>query len=277
MDKRMERVGVYVDASNIGYSGGFGLQYDVLREFACRDNGMAMRLNVYIAFDDEEAKRNPDYNRKARSFHAVLRDYGYKVIEKRVKRFRDDMGNVHTKANADLDMAVDALMQSERLDYVLMVTGDGDFVQVVRALQGRGCRVEVVAFQNVSSDLRKEADYFTSGYLIPNLLRFENADNDDNELQWGEEGSLVRGVCYMWNHDKGFGFLRFMKRISNNMWVLDSRRDDSPYETAFLHYSQLPTNLDPYYLPNREQIFEFRLGSNERGLQATDVKAVYHY
>ena len=277
MDKRMmQRVGVYVDASNIGLSGGFGLQYDVLREFACRDNGMAMRLNVYLAFDEDEAMRNSDYNRRARSFHAVLRDYGYKVIEKKVRRFRDEHGNVHTKANADLDMAVDALMQSERLDYVLMVTGDGDFVQVVRALQSRGCRVEVLAFQNVSRDLRKEADFFTSGYLIPNLLRIDD-DLYDEPLPWGEENSLVRGVCYMWNQDKGFGFLRFMRRISSDMWILDSRREDSPYETAFLHYSQLPPNMDPYYLPNREQIFEFRLVTNDKGLQAQDVKAVYHY
>ncbi|MCD4828379.1 MAG: NYN domain-containing protein [Candidatus Cloacimonetes bacterium] len=277
MDRsQVQRVGVYVDASNIGMSGGFGLQYDILREFACRGQGTAMRLNVYLAFDEEEAGRNPDYNRKARSFHAVLRDYGYKVIEKKVRRFRDEHGVVHTKSNADLDMAVDALMQSERLDYVLMATGDGDFVQVVRALQSRGCRVEVVAFQNVSRDLRKEADYFTSGYIIPNLLRTED-DLFEEPAAWGEENSLVRGVCYMWNQEKGFGFVRYMKHISRDMWILDSRRDDSPYETAFLHYSQLPANLDPYYLPNREQIFEFRLVTNDKGLQAQDVKAVYHY
>ena len=36
-------------------------------------------------------------------------------------------------------------------------TGDGDFVQVVRALQNKGCRVEVLAFDNVSEELRREA------------------------------------------------------------------------------------------------------------------------
>jgi len=39
------------------------------------------------------------------------------------------------KANADLELAVDALLQAENLDYVLLETGDGDFMRLVRALQ----------------------------------------------------------------------------------------------------------------------------------------------
>ena len=30
------RVGVYVDAENLRLNGGYGMRYDVLREFACR-------------------------------------------------------------------------------------------------------------------------------------------------------------------------------------------------------------------------------------------------
>ncbi|MCD4650341.1 MAG: NYN domain-containing protein, partial [Candidatus Cloacimonetes bacterium] len=106
------KVGVYVDVSNIQVNGGFGMHYDVLREFAARNNGVAMRLNAYVAFDEEEAKANQEYNRKSKSFHASLRDFGYKVIVKKVKWFRDEKGQLYAKANADLDMAVDVLMQS---------------------------------------------------------------------------------------------------------------------------------------------------------------------
>jgi uncharacterized LabA/DUF88 family protein len=104
-------------------------------------------------------------------FFAVLRDFGYKVIQKEVKWFTDEDGNQVAKANADLDLAVDALMQSDNLDRVVLVTGDGDFVQVVRALQNKGCRVEVVAFRNVSSELRREADLFYSGQRSPTRSR----------------------------------------------------------------------------------------------------------
>jgi hypothetical protein len=113
------------------------------------------------------------YREKARSYQSALREIGYKVIEKRVKWFEDEAGNRYGKANADLDMAVDVLLQSENLDRVLLVTGDGDFVQVVRALQNKGCRVEVLAFDNISEELRREADMFVSGYLVPGCCRHE--------------------------------------------------------------------------------------------------------
>ncbi len=74
------KVGVYVDVSNIAQNGGYGMQYDVLREYACRNNGVAIRLNAYVAFDDEMARRNTEYRLKSESFHSVLRDFGYKVI-----------------------------------------------------------------------------------------------------------------------------------------------------------------------------------------------------
>jgi uncharacterized LabA/DUF88 family protein len=259
------RVGVYVDVSNIAHNGGYGMQYDVLRSFACRNNGVAIRLNAYVAYDEEMARHNQEYKFKAHSFHSVLRDFGYKVIVKTVRWYTDEHGNRFGKSNADLDMAVDALMQSERLDYVLIVSGDGDFVQVVRALQNKGCRVEVLAFNNVSEALKNEADVFTSGYLVPDLTPIELHDPSNGR-------KIVRGVCYAFNHEKGYGFMRFMKEISAGLWITDSRKRESAYQTAFAHNSQFPEHLDLNRLPNREMIFEFELREVEgKGLQAENI------
>ncbi len=266
------KVGVYVDVSNIAQNGGFGMQYDVLREFACRNNGVAIRLNAYVAYDEEMAKRNPEYKNKSENFHSILRDFGYKVIVKIVRWFTDEQGNKYGKSNADLDMAVDTLMQSERLDYVLMVSGDGDFVQVVRALQNKGCRVEVLAFKNVSHLLKKEADVFTSGYLVPDLVPIEYYHENDVKRR------VVRGVCYSFFPEKGYGFMRFMKELRGGLWITDSRKSESPYGTAFAHSTQFPENIDLTTLPNREQIFEFELKDvKDKGLQAEHIKTVYHY
>jgi uncharacterized LabA/DUF88 family protein/cold shock CspA family protein len=268
------KVGVYVDLANISLNGGYGLRFDVLRRFACRDNGQAIRLNVYLAFDEDRAKADPEYCTSALNYHSLLRDWGYKVIEKRVRWYQDDRGNRVGKSNADLELAVDALLQSENLDRVLLVTGDGDFVQVVRALQNKGCRVEVVAFENVSMELRKEADLFMSGYLIPTLLPFQ--DKPDN--RWGKLGHRVRGVCYKFNREKGFGFTRFMKDITADLWVTDTRREESPFETAFVHLSQF---ADPKIradeLPNRHTILEFDIEEGEKGFQAVNVWHTYSY
>ncbi len=265
------RVGVYVDASNIAQNGGFGMHYDVLREFASRNHGVPLRLNTYVAYDEEKAEDDPEYRHKSKSFHSILRDFGYKVIVKKVRWFTDEQGNRYGKSNADLEMAVDALLQSERLDYVLLVTGDGDFIQVIRALQNKGCRVEVLAFKNVAHELRNEADVFTSGYLVPKLLPME-ANGEGNK-----EKKFVRGICYSFHLDKNYGFMRFLKEISGGLWITDSRKHDSPFETAFVHASQFPESIDVNTLPNREQVFEFELKKGKEGWQAENVKAVYHY
>jgi uncharacterized LabA/DUF88 family protein len=274
MGNSTARVGVYVDVANINRNGGYGMGYEVLREFACRDGAEALRLNAYVSYDAEKARRDSYYFHRTNSFYSVLRDFGYKVIQKEVKWFVDEDGNRVAKANADLDLAVDALLQSENLDRVLLVTGDGDFVQVVRALQNRGCRVEVVAFRNVSAELRREADIFMSGYLVPNLLPIER-DDDDND--WGEVENRVRGICYY--HKSDFGFMRFLKRIDNNLWMTDAKHPDSPYGTAWFHDSSLPTGSSgpvAQDLPSRRYMFEFKLvrAEQDKGLRAVDIQIV---
>lgn len=274
MGSQIIKVGVYVDVSNIAQNGGYGMHYDVLRQFACRNNGVAMRLNAYVAYDEEKARENWEYRVKAQNYHSMLRDFGFKVIVKKVKWYYDENGR-YGKANADLDMAVDALMQSESLDYVLMVTGDGDFVQVVKALQNKGCRVEVVAFEHIANILKEEADLFISGFQIPHLLPFEYENS--KTYKWGVMNGKARGVCYSFHQDKGYGFLRYLEKISSGLWITDSRMEESPYKTVFMHKSNLPEEVDPQLLPNREMIFEFTLapGQHDKELQAVDIKLVH--
>lgn len=268
-----EKVGIYVDVANIAHNGGYGIHYDVLREFSCRNKGIATRLNAYVAYDEEEAKKNYEYRKKSQNFHSMLRDFGFKVIVKVVKWFYDESGHKFGKANADLDMAVDALLQSERLDYVLLVTGDGDFVQVVRALQNKGCRVEVLGFKNVAQSLKKEADWYTSGYLVPELLPFNDAE-DSTHRKWGELDSKVRGICYSYNHEKGYGFMRFIKNVTGGLWITDSRKEESPYSTVFVHKSQIPDDTELSFLPNRDIIFEFDIAEGDKGPQAVNIKQI---
>jgi uncharacterized LabA/DUF88 family protein len=269
-NKSHQNIGVYVDASNISRNGGQRMQYDILREFSCRDNAEAQRLNVYLAYDEERADSNPVYREKAHAYQSALREIGYKVIEKKVKWFIDENGNRYGKANADLDMAVDVLLQSENLDRVLLVTGDGDFVQVVRALQNKGCRVETLAFDNVSEELRRESDMFISGYLVPGLL--PTRGDDYFAPLWGELGSRVRGYCYHHDDNKSFGFMRFLVKLSPYLWKTDSRDDDSPYRTAFFHDSSLPEGFNVMKLPSRNYIFEFTLAEpNGKQPVATDI------
>lgn len=269
------KVGVYCDVANMYRNGGQRMQYDVLREFACRDYAEPVRLNAYVTYDAERAKRDYTYRDGAKSFHSKLRDYGYKVIVKDIRWYRDDSGSRYGKADADLDLAVDALLQSEKLNRVLIASGDGDFVNVVRALQNRGCRVEIVGLDHSSNELRQEADLFISGFLIPGLIPINRAPGGDRR-EWAEIGSRVRGWCYWHEHDRGFGYMRFLQEVASGLWFTDARHPDSPYETAFFHDSNLPQAVRPASLPNRRHIFEFELQPSEKsdGLQALDLELV---
>ena len=157
MSPRGLRAGVYVDVENIARNGGRG--YAVRRPARVR---LPRRRRRHPAQRLPRLRRGagqprPDYRNRATRYHFALRDVGFKVIEKAVQWYTNEDGVRVSKANSDLDLAVDMLLQSAKLDRVVLVSGDGDFVQVVRALQNLGCRVELIGFQNVSYDLRCES------------------------------------------------------------------------------------------------------------------------
>jgi uncharacterized LabA/DUF88 family protein len=267
------KVGVFVDAENVKFNGGYQLRYDILRLFASRDGGTLLRLNTYLAYDQERARDDQEYQKKSAIYQQMVRDFGWKIIVKNVKRYTDEEGNVTTKANADLDLAVDAMLQVENLDLILLVTGDGDFLQVVTALQNRGCRVELLGFNNVSKQLQRQVDAFYRGYLIPDLLPFTNEPRNE----WGKPGSCVRGVCTKWFPDKGYGFLRFIKHISPDLWITDPRDPASPYESVFCHINELADTIKPEDMMQRETVLEFYIEESDvdEGLIAKKVKMVY--
>ncbi len=269
------KVGVFVDSENIRRNGGRNLRYDILREFASRDGGEIQRLNTYIAIDDDRMHNDTEYAFGLKDFLGAVRSAGWKAVEKKVRFYVDEEGNRTSKANVDLDMAVDMLLQSENLDKVLVVTGDGDFVQVVRALQNKGCRVELLAFMNVSGLLRREVDFFISGFLVPGLV-----PTLGGTAPWGKIGSRVRGVCHSWKDDSGYGFFRFMETVSSGLLVRDTRLEQSPYVSAFVHKSELPLETDRMRLPDRDAVFEFEITegrSGEENMAAKNVQLVYKY
>ena len=269
------KVGVFVDAENIKYNGGYQMRYDLLRRFAARDGGYPLRLNTYMAFDPDRAKEDYEYAKKSFAYQQMVRDFGWKITVKNVRRFTDEEGNLTTKANADLDLAVDAMLQSDRLDHIVLVTGDGDFLQVVTALQNKGCRVELIGFKNVSRQLQRQVDAFYSGFLIPDLLPVSYEPRNE----WGRPDSCVRGVCSKWFPDKGYGFLRFMDRINGNLWITDPREPDSPYVSVFCHANEVADEVTEDMLMNRDTVLEFYVQPSEQkddGLVANNVRLAFN-
>jgi uncharacterized LabA/DUF88 family protein len=247
------KAGIFVDAANVSVNGGYSMRYDVLKDYCLRGDTSLLRLNTYLAFDSERSENDFEYRDRQIAYHSVLRSFGFKVITKSIKRFVTEEGEFVSKANADIDMAVDMLLQSTNLEKIFILTGDGDFQKVVQAVQNNGARVELIAFKNVAKNLMHEVDFFTSGYLIPNLIPIRDQDSED----WGRENHRVRGTCYALQD--GFGFMRYydINHVSHEL---------------FFHFSQMPRGVRP----RLEDVYEFTLAQNLRGdgLMATEIEVV---
>lgn len=65
------------------------------------------------------------------------------------------------KADWDVGMAIDAVKVANKVDAIVLATGDGDFIPLVEYLQHQGCQVEVITFGRSASGVLKEvADDF---------------------------------------------------------------------------------------------------------------------
>ena len=249
------KTGIYVDAENIRLCGGYGMRYDVLVDLANRGQSLMLRANSYLAEDRERTKDDREYRLKLYRYHDILRQCGFKVIKKYVKHFVDDEGILTTKANADMDLAIDALLQARNLDRIILLTGDGDFIRLVQAPQNMGCRVEVIAFNNVSNDLKEEADSYLSGFLIPGLLPIQTGSSE-----W------QRGFPINYNPDRGFGFMRYFTMQDHGLQA----------ESIFFHCSKATVSSDSLFLDSNN-IFEFKVvnnPANDNKTEAWDIRSI---
>ncbi|MBW2992825.1 NYN domain-containing protein [Candidatus Woesearchaeota archaeon] len=92
-------------------------------------------------------------------FHEALENIGIEVKAKDLQTFYGGA----KKGDWDIGIAMDAVRLSSKVDTVVLVSGDGDFKELLLYLKAHGCRTEVVAFGKTTSSLLKtEADLFTN-------------------------------------------------------------------------------------------------------------------
>lgn len=192
----MLKAGIFLDIENLTRNGGWGIRYEVIKDMAASQGATVLRANAYMAIDEERESREPGMHQRRREYRNAIRRNGYHLTLKPVRRYHNADGEMVVKADSDLDLAVDALLQSDNLDYVLLGTGDGDFIRLVRALQDRGKRVDLLSFANASTLLKHEVDNHHDGFLVPGLLPGDEA-----------AGNRKRGVMVSVNEEKGYGFL----------------------------------------------------------------------
>mgnify|MGYP000554332338 CR=1 FL=1 len=156
-----ERVALFIDGANLyATSRALGFDIDYKRLLGVFESkGHLVRAYYYTALaeDQEYSSIRPlidwlDYN-------------GFTVVTKPMKEFFDATGRRKVKGNMDIELAVDAMELADRLDHIVIFSGDGDFRSLVEALQRRGKRVSIVSTISsqppmIADELRRQADVF---------------------------------------------------------------------------------------------------------------------
>lgn len=148
-----QRVGVFIDTQNL---------------YHCAKNLYHARVNFGQVVKDALGGRNliraiayviSTESGDEKAFFEALSKVG---IETKTKDLQIFAGGAK-KADWDVGLAVDAIKMAPKLDAIIIISGDGDFVPLVEYLQeNQGCQVEVVSFgKSTSSKLIEAADHFT--------------------------------------------------------------------------------------------------------------------
>ena len=146
-----QRVGVFIDTQNLYHSARNLYQARVNFGAVLKDavaGRKLVRAVAYVITTEAGDEKN---------FFEALLKLG---IETKTKDLQIFPGG-SKKADWDVGLAVDAIKMSPRLDCVVIVSGDGDFIPLVEYLQTVGVQVEVVSFgKSTSGKLREVIDDF---------------------------------------------------------------------------------------------------------------------
>lgn len=140
-----QRIAVFADVQNMFYSAknvhsDSRVDYEKLLATVLKDRQL-VRAIVYLVETEEVDQSGFKYN---------LRNFGWEVRSKQLKVRPDGS----TKGDWDMGIAIDAIAISEKVDTVVLVSGDGDFTALVNHLKACGVRVEVHSFEwNTAAEL----------------------------------------------------------------------------------------------------------------------------
>lgn len=149
---KAQRVGIFIDTQNI-YHSAKNLHHAKANFSAIVKDALAGRVLIramaYVV-TTESGEEN--------AFFGALEKAGIEIRSKPLQVF---LGGAK-KADWDVGLAIDAVIMAPKVDSIILLSGDGDYVPLVEYLQNtHGCQVEVVAFgKSASARLIETADDF---------------------------------------------------------------------------------------------------------------------
>jgi uncharacterized protein (TIGR00288 family) len=145
-----QKVGVFVDVQNMYYSAKnlYNAKVDfgkILNESV--GNRRLIRAFAYVIKADVGAEKE---------FFEALYKRGFEVREKELQIFYGGS----KKGDWDVGLCMDAVRMMPKIDVLVLVSGDGDYKDLLDYARSQGVRTEVVVFNKTASHhLLEEADH----------------------------------------------------------------------------------------------------------------------
>lgn len=149
--QKEQRVAMFIDTQNLYHSArnlyGARVNFGAVLKEAVAGRHLIRAIAYVITTETEEEK----------NFFEALNSLG---IETKTKDLQIFFGGAK-KADWDVGLAVDAIRFAEKVDAVIIASGDGDFVPLVEYLKFMGTQVEAITFgRSASGRLREVVDDF---------------------------------------------------------------------------------------------------------------------
>lgn len=146
-----QRVAVLADAQNLYHTAqslySRNIDYAGLLDKAVMDRELVRALAYVIRAESPNEE----------SFFEALEDIGFETKIKEIKTF----GDGSQKADWDVGIVLDAVTLAEKVDTLVLVSGDGDFARLCSHLRHEGVRIEVFSFESsTAEELVEAADAF---------------------------------------------------------------------------------------------------------------------
>ena len=171
----MMRCAVFIDGNNVFHSArqlGCEVDYARLLTLLVGQDRELLRAFFYTGVD-EGADRQ-------RGFLHWMRRNGFRVVQKPVKLERDGSRRAHL----EVEITTDMLSYADKIDLIILVSGDEDFAYPLNALAQKGVRVEVAGFRSaMANKVMDAADRYIELDAMIDRFRKEGAGDDEDEFR----------------------------------------------------------------------------------------------
>lgn len=172
----MMRCAVFIDGNNIFHSArqlGCEVDYAKLLSMLVGKDRELLRAFFYTGVDDGADRQ--------RGFLHWMRRNGFRVVQKTVKVERDGT----RRARLEVEITTDMMAYADKVDLMILVSGDEDFAYPLNILAQRGVRVEVAGFRSAMANRVMDAAdrYIELDQLVDRFRKDPGSEDETDEFR----------------------------------------------------------------------------------------------